>query len=151
MQSELDAAKEDLARLRFQLNRAEDRIRRIEADEKKKREREGREGEDIVAPDWNSPGYAEYQLSGYKDDAERIQKMINGLNNAIIEQRERRRMAQTREDERDAALQIADLKKRLARKEEDLETVNRRMAQLKRRLQRINAQYVQHQMNNLYV
>ncbi len=151
MQSELDAAKEDLVRLRVQLNRAEDRIRRIEADEKRKRERYAQEGEDMVAPDWNIPGYAEYQLAGYKDDAVRIQKMINGIKNTIIEQRERRRMAQTREDERDAALQLTDLKKRLARKEEDLETVNRRMAQLKRRLGRINAQYVQHQMNNLYV
>ena len=152
MQSELGAAREDLNRLRYQLNRAEARIAKLEQEESRKREREQKHGEDMVEPDWNNPGYAGYQLEVLEKQRAELEAVIQKKHAEIKILRRQRHGAAFKEEEVALDGGIREERRAIVKLEEDRETINRRIAQLKRRLDRINARLPPYeQMNNLYV
>lgn len=139
MQSELSAAKEDLRRLRYQLNRAEDRIARLEHAESKKREREAREGIDMAEPDLSTPDFAEYQLQGLQKQESALQEAVSKKMNEIRILKRQYHAAPSREEADALENGIVQERRALAQLSMELETVQREIAQHKRRLGRIGA------------
>jgi chromosome segregation ATPase len=139
MQSELSAAREEVARLRHLLNRAEARFVQLADAEVRKREREERHGVDMVEPDLNTPDFAAYQLESLEKRKAELETTIQNMVKQYKILQRQRDGSVTREEEVALNERLQKGRGALADVQVELETVQREIAMQKRRLGRVNA------------